>query len=231
MHEVGLVDGIVEAVQRRAGSRPVAAFRVRIGALHRAYPGPMEQALELVAAGTNLDGAVMTLVQVPVTMTCRSCAAVATSDDIEAVCSGAADRPRWTTRAVTSSPSSRSSTGRRRRPQPAAEGAAMCLGIPGRVVELATVHPDLARVDVEGVVRDINLGLLEDDPAAVGDWVLIHLGFALQKMTEAEAKDAMDVLTDLGQGDGGADDPFAAFRFDGEDDPLAGRLDGVGAPS
>ncbi|GAC1663266.1 MAG: hypothetical protein NVS9B8_01970 [Candidatus Limnocylindrales bacterium] len=105
----------------------------------------------------------------------------------------------------------------------------MCLGIPGRIVELRADHPDLARVDVEGVVRDINLGLLEDDPAKPGDWVLIHLGFALQKMTDAEVADALDVLTVLGQGDGGADDPFAAFRYDGDDDPLAGRFDAVGA--
>ena len=107
----------------------------------------------------------------------------------------------------------------------------MCLGIPGRVVALRDDHPDLARVDVEGVVRDINLGLLEDDPAKPGDWILIHLGFALQKMTEAEVADALDVLTVLGQGDGGAEDPFAAFQYDGtDDDPLAGRFEKAGVP-
>lgn len=87
----------------------------------------------------------------------------------------------------------------------------MCLGIPGRVVELPTDHANLARVDVEGVVRDVNLALLEDDPAVPGEWVLIHLGFALQKMTEAEVADARDVQTFLDQGHGGADDPFATF--------------------
>ncbi len=86
MHEVGLVDGIVEAVQRRAGDRPVARIRVRIGSLHRAHHGPMDQALELVVAGTPLEGVEMELIQVPVTMTCRSCAAVTTGDEIEAVC-------------------------------------------------------------------------------------------------------------------------------------------------
>lgn len=101
----------------------------------------------------------------------------------------------------------------------------MCLGIPGRVVELRADHPDLARVDVAGVVRDINLGLLEDDPAVPGDWILIHLGFALQKMTEEEVADALDVLTVLGQGDGGDDDPFATFQFEGDDDPLADRFE------
>ena len=90
----------------------------------------------------------------------------------------------------------------------------MCLGIPGRVVERRSDHPDLARVDVEGVVRDINLGLLEDDPAVPGDWVLIHLGFALQKMTQVEVDEARSTLMVLGEG--GGEDPFAGFNFEGE---------------
>lgn len=105
----------------------------------------------------------------------------------------------------------------------------MCLGIPGRVVEPSPDHPDLARVDVEGVVRDINMALLEDDPALPGEWILIHLGFALQKMTEAEATDALATMAVLGEG--GDDDPFAAFHFDGDDDPLAGRFGSTPPPS
>ena len=66
----------------------------------------------------------------------------------------------------------------------------MCLGVPGRIIERSPVEPDLARVDVEGIVRDINIALLEDDPPAPGEWVLIHLGFALEKMTEEEAREA-----------------------------------------
>jgi hydrogenase expression/formation protein HypC len=62
----------------------------------------------------------------------------------------------------------------------------MCLGIPGRILEIPADQPDLGRVDVEGVVRGINLSLLADDPPAPGEWVLIHLGFALEKMTEDE---------------------------------------------
>jgi hydrogenase expression/formation protein HypC len=89
----------------------------------------------------------------------------------------------------------------------------MCLGIPGLVVEMSTQHPDLARVDVEGVVRDINMALLDDDPAVPGDWILIHLGFALQKMTEAEVQDARSTLAVLGEG-GLGEDPFAGFSFD-----------------
>lgn len=76
----------------------------------------------------------------------------------------------------------------------------MCLGIPGKVVEL-TARPDISRVDVEGVVRDINMGLLEDDPPQPGQWIMIHLGFALQRMTEQEARDALDVMSVLGEGE------------------------------
>ena len=88
----------------------------------------------------------------------------------------------------------------------------MCLGIPGLVVDLSTQHPDLARVDVEGVIRDINMALLEDDPAVPGDWILIHLGFALQKMTEAEvAGRALDPVPSWARV-GCDDDPFAGVH-------------------
>src|SRR5687768_2827450 len=98
----------------------------------------------------------------------------------------------------------------------------MCLGIAGRVVELSQEHPDLARVDVEGVVRDINLALLEGEGVGPGDWVLIHLGFALQRMTEEEAAQARSTLLVLGEGVGDVGegvDPFAGLSF--EDDPFA----------
>lgn len=91
----------------------------------------------------------------------------------------------------------------------------MCLGIPGRVVELRTDLPNVARVDVEGVVRDIDLAFLDDDPAVPGDWVLIHLGFALEKMTAEDAAEARATLMVLS---GSADDREApGFAF-GEDD-------------
>jgi hydrogenase expression/formation protein HypC len=78
----------------------------------------------------------------------------------------------------------------------------MCLGIPGRILELPADQPDLGRVDVDGVVRGINLSLLADDPPVEGEWVLIHLGFALQKMTEAEVDEmnATRVLLFAGSG-------------------------------
>jgi hydrogenase expression/formation protein HypC len=75
----------------------------------------------------------------------------------------------------------------------------MCLGIPGEIVELMDDRPDLAKVDVSGVRRAINIGLLEDERLQPGDWVLIHVGFALSKIDEDEAKAALDFLEGIGQ--------------------------------
>ena len=69
----------------------------------------------------------------------------------------------------------------------------MCLGIPAQLVAGDTGHPDLAMVDMGGVSRAINVGLLDDRPGP-GDWVLVHMGFALQTMTAQEAQDALDAL-------------------------------------
>jgi hydrogenase expression/formation protein HypC len=75
----------------------------------------------------------------------------------------------------------------------------MCLGIPGEIVELMDDRPDLAKVDVSGVKRAINIGLLEDEKLEPGDWVLIHVGFALSKIDEDEARAALDFLEGIGQ--------------------------------
>ena len=75
----------------------------------------------------------------------------------------------------------------------------MCLGIPGEIVELMDDRPDLAKVDVSGVRRAINIGLLSDEKLEPGDWVLIHVGFALSKIDEEEAKAALDFLEGIGQ--------------------------------
>jgi len=76
----------------------------------------------------------------------------------------------------------------------------MCLGIPGHILEIPPDQPDLGRVDVEGAVREINLSLLADDPAVPGDWVLIHLGFALEKMTETDVAEMRSTRALLGFG-------------------------------
>ncbi|HYT25906.1 MAG TPA: HypC/HybG/HupF family hydrogenase formation chaperone [Actinomycetota bacterium] len=75
----------------------------------------------------------------------------------------------------------------------------MCLGIPGEVVEVLHDRPDLAKVDVSGVRRAINIGLLEGETLEPGDWILIHVGFALSKIDEEEAKAALDFLEGIGQ--------------------------------
>jgi hydrogenase expression/formation protein HypC len=75
----------------------------------------------------------------------------------------------------------------------------MCLGIPGEVVELMPDRPDLAKVDVSGVRRAVNVGLLEGETLEPGDWILIHVGFALSKIDEGEAKAALDFLEGIGQ--------------------------------
>jgi hydrogenase expression/formation protein HypC len=76
----------------------------------------------------------------------------------------------------------------------------MCLGIPGQIVELLDQDDQLARVEVAGVRRTINVGLLEDEGIATGDWVLIHVGFAMSKIDEEEAAMALSSLKMMGQG-------------------------------
>jgi hydrogenase expression/formation protein HypC len=74
----------------------------------------------------------------------------------------------------------------------------MCLAIPGQVVELSA-QPMLVKVDVGGVRRNVNIGLLEDASVAPGDWILIHVGFALSKIGEAEARDQLRMLKAMGE--------------------------------
>lgn len=75
----------------------------------------------------------------------------------------------------------------------------MCLGIPGELVELVPNQPDLAMVDVTGVRRAVNIGLLRDEHVKEGDWVLIHVGFALAKIDAEEARLALGMLEGIGQ--------------------------------
>ena len=75
----------------------------------------------------------------------------------------------------------------------------MCLGIPGEIIEIHADRPDLATVDVSGVRRAINIGLLEGEDIRPGDWILIHVGFALSKIDEEEAAAALNFLESIGQ--------------------------------
>ncbi len=76
----------------------------------------------------------------------------------------------------------------------------MCLGIPGRVVSLLDGYGDqLAEVDVDGAVRRVNIGMLDEPLPGPGDWVLIHMGFAVERVDEAGARTAMEGLELLGR--------------------------------
>ena len=74
----------------------------------------------------------------------------------------------------------------------------MCLGVPGRITEFLDSSGHLAKADVSGVRRAINVALLTPDGLEVGDWVLIHVGFALSKIDEEEARRTMEFFAQLG---------------------------------
>ncbi len=79
----------------------------------------------------------------------------------------------------------------------------MCLGIPGRIVKIDDVAKKLATVDVSGIKRQVNIACIvsEEHPVAscVGDWVLVHVGFAMSRIDEAEVEQTMKILTELGE--------------------------------
>ncbi len=70
----------------------------------------------------------------------------------------------------------------------------MCLGIPGKILE---IEKNVAKVDVGGLVRDISLDLCPD--ASIGEYVLIHTGFAIQRVDEEEAKETLELLRQLAE--------------------------------
>jgi hydrogenase expression/formation protein HypC len=77
----------------------------------------------------------------------------------------------------------------------------MCLGIPGQIVEIIDTENRTAKVDVSGVRRNVDVGLLWEGPEAVGvgDWVLIHVGFAISRIDEDEARQTLRALAAMGQ--------------------------------
>ncbi len=76
----------------------------------------------------------------------------------------------------------------------------MCLGIPGQVVEIVDLSQHRAVAEVDGVRREINIGLVMGDEGgiSVGDWVLIHVGFAMSKLDEEEAARTLQFVKELG---------------------------------
>jgi hydrogenase expression/formation protein HypC len=75
----------------------------------------------------------------------------------------------------------------------------MCLGIPGQVVGIVDAEQHLAKVDVNGVRRTISVRLLADENLMVGDWVLVHVGFAMAKIDELEAAQTLDQVQKMGE--------------------------------
>jgi len=79
----------------------------------------------------------------------------------------------------------------------------MCLGIPGQIVAISNVEHKLAIVNVGGVRREVNIACIVDEEhspvSCVGDWVLIHVGFAMSRIDEHEAKRTIELLTEMGE--------------------------------
>ncbi len=79
----------------------------------------------------------------------------------------------------------------------------MCLGIPGQIVEISSAEDKLGIVDVGGVRRTVNMACIvdEDHPPAscVGNWVLVHVGFAMSRIDEEEARRTLELLTEMGE--------------------------------
>jgi hydrogenase expression/formation protein HypC len=76
----------------------------------------------------------------------------------------------------------------------------MCLAVPAQVVDITDETGRLARVDIAGVRRNVNIGLLDGDSGGVGvgDWVLVHVGFAISRIDENEARETRRLLEQMG---------------------------------
>ena len=73
----------------------------------------------------------------------------------------------------------------------------MCLGIPGQIVAMVDDANSIAKVDVSGVKRNVNVALVRPEGIGPGDWVLIHVGFAMSKIDENEARETIRVLQQM----------------------------------
>jgi hydrogenase expression/formation protein HypC len=89
----------------------------------------------------------------------------------------------------------------------------MCLGIPGQIVAIDDAEKKLATVSVAGIRRQVNIACIVDAEhpleRCIGDWVLVHVGFAMARIDEAEAAETLRILTELGE----AQAELAAMRI------------------
>jgi hydrogenase expression/formation protein HypC len=98
----------------------------------------------------------------------------------------------------------------------------VCLAIPGKIIEIDSQNPQQAIVDVIGVRSKVDLGLLQDDPPVRGDWVLIHVGFAMSKISDADAADQMRTLTMLGEAEAAMQE-LRGYGLENEDQDISGQ--------
>jgi hydrogenase expression/formation protein HypC len=96
----------------------------------------------------------------------------------------------------------------------------MCLAIPAQVVELIPEEPTRVLVEVAGVRRHVDTGLLIDDLPKPGEWVLIHVGFAMSKISEEQALDQLRLLRELGEADAAMEE---VRGYDSDSDSLVER--------
>ena len=96
----------------------------------------------------------------------------------------------------------------------------MCLAIPGKIIELLESERALAVVEVTGVRRRVDLGLLQDDPPQPGDWVLIHVGFAMSKISENDAEEQMQTLAMLGEAEAAMEEVVATAWSREDPEPM-----------
>lgn len=79
----------------------------------------------------------------------------------------------------------------------------MCLGIPGQIVEITDREGLMAKVDVSGIKREVNIACVVNDEQAIDDclgaWVLVHVGFAMSIIDEEEARKTLEILSELGE--------------------------------
>ncbi len=94
----------------------------------------------------------------------------------------------------------------------------MCLAIPGKIVELLPDQGHRGTVEVAGVRRKVDLGLLVDDLPVIGDWVLIHVGFAMTRISEQDAAEQMQLLRMLGETEQAMEE-VRGYGLDGNGEP------------
>ena len=79
----------------------------------------------------------------------------------------------------------------------------MCLGIPGQIIEITDIANKLATVDVSGVKRQVNIACIVDEEhspeSCIGDWVLVHVGFAMNRINEKDAKETLQLLQEMAE--------------------------------